>query len=417
MTVDEAFAMPVPLADGLLLREARPGDGEQIRALLTERGDAHDALDHRLVSEDPDAGWSGCAVVVDGGRVVSTASLLDEEVRIGGVRLPAGQVELVATDAEYEGRGLVRALMQWAHARSATRGHLLQVMIGIPYFYRQFDYEYAVDIPTPLAVHTVPDGTGAAALRTARAADLPALAALQEEAQRGFDLAMPHSPACWRWLLAHDASTLRVVERAGRVVASARTTPVDDGEFLLAEAAATDRAAALHLLGAVAGSAPEARLHVVHRPGTVPAEAWHDLLEHTPREEAEQYYLRIPDPAALLDRLRPLLRRRLDAAGIDRTGRDLLLSTYRAHYRIPVEPEGLGDVVTGGTLQRPGAVEGTAGGVAVAPDQLPGLLFGPLGVEGLTRVRPDVYTAGDEEELYRALFPPLTADLLTFYLP
>ncbi|MEV7601899.1 GNAT family N-acetyltransferase [Kitasatospora sp. NPDC089797] len=417
MTVDEAFAMPVQLADGLLLREAHAEDGEQIRALLAERGDDHDALDHGLVSADPDAGWSGCAVVVDGWRVVSTATLLDEELRIGGIRLPAGQVELVATDAAYEGRGLVRALLQWAHARSAARGHLVQVMIGIPYFYRQFGYEYAVDIPTPLAVRTVPGAAGAPALRTARAADLPALAALQEQAQRGFDVALPHSPACWRWLLAHDASTLRVVERAGRVVASARTTPVDDGEFLLAEAAATDDAAALDLLRGVAGSAPGARLHVVHRPGTVPAAAWHDLLEHTPREEAEQYYLRVPDPAALLDRLRPLLRQRLAAAGLDRTGRDLLVSTYRAHYRIPVGPQGLGEVATGGTLQYPRALEGTAGGAVVAPDQLPGLLFGPRGIEGLARIRPDVYTVGGEEELYRALFPPLTADLLTFYLP
>jgi predicted N-acetyltransferase YhbS len=138
---------PTRLADGLLLRQAVPADLDQIGALLAERGEQVDALDHRLVVEDPDAGWGSCAVVVDGDRVVSTATLLDEEVRLADLRLPAGQVELVATDRGYEGRGLVRALMGWAHARSATRGHLLQVMIGIPYFYRLFGYEYAVDIP------------------------------------------------------------------------------------------------------------------------------------------------------------------------------------------------------------------------------------------------------------------------------
>ncbi|MFB7170996.1 GNAT family N-acetyltransferase [Streptomyces sp. NPDC056254] len=136
----------VPPAGGLVLRPARPTDLDQIGALLTARGEPDDAVDHRLVVTDPDAGLSACTVVVDGDRVVSTATLLDEELCIGGIRLPAGQVELVATDAEYEGRGLVRALMDWAHARSAARGHLVQAMIGIPYFYRLFGYEYAIDI-------------------------------------------------------------------------------------------------------------------------------------------------------------------------------------------------------------------------------------------------------------------------------
>ncbi|MFF2121550.1 GNAT family N-acetyltransferase [Kitasatospora sp. NPDC058184] len=415
MTVDEPSALPTALPGGLLLRESRPEDEERIGALLTERGDPGDALDHRLVVEDPDAGRSASAVVVDGDRVVSTATLLDEELRLGGVRLPAGQVDMVATDGEYEGRGLVRALLRWAHARSAARGHVVQVMIGIPYFYRLFGYEYAIDIPVSRPLLTAPPSIGAGdapALRTARAADLPALAALQEQAQRGFDLAMGHAPARWRWLLAHEASTLRVVERAGEVVAVGRTTPVDDGEFHLVEAAAADERAARELLAGVAALAPEARLQVVHRPGTLPATVWHGLLDDTPRPEAEQYYVRIPDPAVLLDRLRPLFRQRLAAAGLDRADGELLLSTYRAHYRIPLGEQDPGEVVTGGTMQG----TGPGGGVGVAPDALAALLFGPYGLEGLSRIRPDVYGRGDEE-LHRALFPPLTSDLLTYYLP
>ena len=138
------------LPDGLALRTAREDDVPQIAALLAERGEPADADDLRLVVDDPDAGLDAVAVVVDGDRVVSTATLLDETLHVrhpaGAVELPAGQVELVATDRAYEGRGLVRALMGWAHERSAARGHDLQVMIGIPYFYRRFGYEYAIDI-------------------------------------------------------------------------------------------------------------------------------------------------------------------------------------------------------------------------------------------------------------------------------
>ena len=287
-----------------------------------------DAEDHRLVVEDPDLGWDTCAVVVDGDRVVSTATLLDETLRVGSVTLPTGQVDLVATDTAYEGRGLVRALMGWAHERSAARGHVLQVMLGIPYFYRLFGYEYAMDLPRARKVDTTGLAPGGA-LRPAEARDVPALAALQARAQAGYDVAMPHPPARWRWLLAQEASTTLVLERAGA--------------------------------------------------------------------------------GALLDRLRPVLADRLAASGLDRSGKDVLVSTFGAHHRMAVG-DGLGEVRTGGPLQDPGE----HGGAGVAPDRLADLLLG-RGMRALEAWCPDVYP-GPDRELFEVLFPPVTADLLTYYL-
>lgn len=111
------------LPGGLALRAARPADLDQIGALLVERGEEGDDVDHRLVVQDPDAGWESCAVVVDGDRVVSTATLLDETVRVDGVVLPAGQVELVATARTT--RGAATSARSWrgrtsAHGRAGT---------------------------------------------------------------------------------------------------------------------------------------------------------------------------------------------------------------------------------------------------------------------------------------------------------
>ena len=200
---------PRELPGGLVLRTATPADRAGVEELLVERGEDGDDVGQRLVVDDPDAGWAACAVVVDGDRVVSTATLLDETLVLDGVRLPAGQVELVATAHGYEGRGLVRALMGWAHERSAARGHLLQVMIGIPYFYRLFGYEYAIDVPPARPLATPP--AGRPVLRPATTADLPALAALQAAAQAGTDVTVPPSPPRRRWLLAHTTSTTHVL--------------------------------------------------------------------------------------------------------------------------------------------------------------------------------------------------------------
>lgn len=401
-----------PLPGGLVRRTARPSDLEQIGDLLVDRGEPVDRLDHRLVVEDPQLGWQSCAVVVDGDRVVSTALLLDETLRLADVALPAGQVELVATHRAYEGRGLVRALMGWAHERSEARGHLLQAMIGIPYFYRLFGYEYAIDIPQahPLAEPMADVGGDlAATLRRAELRDIPALTALQDDAQCVADVAMPHPPARWRWLLQHDASTTWVLERDGCAVASARTGPPEDS-VLVAEAAAFTAADADELLRALLRE-QAAGLRIVHRPGTTTGEAWGARLAAAPTQ-AQQYYLRLPAPERVLDALRPVLHRRLADAGIDRVGKDVVLSTFGRHYRMPVTADGLGPVVVGGPLQSPAS----SGGAGVAPDYLGALLFGPRGMQGLAQIRADIYP-GPDAELFCTLFPPLTADLSTYYLP
>ncbi len=395
------------LPGGLVLRTAIPGERAQIEALLVGRGEPGDDVDHRLVVDDPDAGWAACAVVVDGDRVVSTATLLDEVVVLDGVRLPAGQVELVATAAGYEGRGLVRALMAWAHERSAARGHLLQVMIGIPYFYRLFGYEYAIDIPPARPLADPP--AGRPVLRPARPDDLAALATLQDGVQAAFDVRVPHSPPRQRWLLAHDTSTTQVLERDGTVVASARVTPPDD-DVLVAEAAAVDPEAARELLAGLVDLAGGAPLRIVDRRGSVPSSTWDGALGPA-GDGPQQYYLRLADVPGVLTAVQPVLERRLRASGL--SPGQVLLSTFGRHHRWPVAADGSwGPLSSGGPLQAPGS----AGGLGVAPDALPALLFGQRGLRGLAAVRPDVYT-GSGGEAYDALFPPVTADLLTYYLP
>jgi len=393
------------LPGGLSLRPAEPGDLGQLAALLTARGEPVDAIDHRLIVTDPDAGLASCAVVVDGDRVVSTATLLDETLVLSGVPVPAGQVELVATDREYEGRGLVRALMGWAHERSAGRGQLAQIMIGIPYFYRQFGYQYAIDVPRTRAVRAVPPAPPGYAVRPAGTADIPAMTVLQDAVQRGYDLRMPHSAACWRWLVARTGSSQLVVQRAGQVVGTGRVSLPGDGA-VLGEVAAADPQAVAALLAHAAELAGTGALSVQERG---PALAAH--LGPRPTA-ADLYYARVPDVAALLAHLRPVLSGRLAAAGLAAGTGEIVVSFFRHHVRLAYRDGAVTAVAAGGTMQAPGA----AGGAGVAPDLVAPLLFGPHGIAGLAQRHPDVYP-GPGEELMRALFPPVSADLLTLYVP
>jgi GNAT superfamily N-acetyltransferase len=394
----------VNLPGGLVLRPAGATDLVQAAALLADRGEPADARDVELVAASQ--GLGAIAVVVDGDRVVSTATLLDEIVHLGGVAIPTGQVELVATDAAYEGRGLASALVGWAHERSRARRQVLQVMIGIPYFYRRFGYEYVQPMPTwhPLAEIPRPDSD--VIVRRATSADLRSLERLQCHAQADVDLRMGHSSACWGWLLAHEASELWVADRGGSPVGMVRTLPPGAGSAA-AELAAQDEQAALALLGHAAGRCDEPL--IVQRRRGLPAAVTSHLAG--PLARAEWYYARVPDVAALLTHLAPVLQERLRAAGLDRD-QELLLSTYRQHWRLRVGPAGVEVVTRGAAEQAPVS----KGGSGVPPDAIASLLVGAQGAAGLEELLPDCLL-GRQRELMTVLFPPLTADLLTFYLP
>ena len=69
-------------------------------------------------------------------------------------RCPSARSSWSRPAQDYEHRGYVRALMHWCHERSRLRGHVAQVMIGIPYFYRRFGYVYAIPMHPYAALET-----------------------------------------------------------------------------------------------------------------------------------------------------------------------------------------------------------------------------------------------------------------------
>ncbi|MFL6071014.1 MAG: GNAT family N-acetyltransferase [Actinomycetes bacterium] len=392
------------LDDGALVRGARDTDLAEMLALEAEREGEDDAVDLKLVAETP-GGLESMSVVELDGRVVSMATLLDESLNVGGTTLPAGQIEMVATARQAEGRGYVRALMQRSHALSALRGHVVQVMIGIPNFYRQFGYAYSIQMhPWATVGHRQLAENGLATV-TASEADLTECQRLQSETQAHFDVTMPHSQDCWRWLMLHTSSQQVLVrDSEGQAHALARVYDDGEGHVDVGEISATsERATDALLAHALRAAGEDGTLRVNLRPH-VPGLS--DKIEGV--ERTEWYYVRVPDPAVLLQAMAPVLLARLRQA--DRLNGEALISFFRRHVRINWANDDL-TVSAGGPLQAPVY----AGGSGVPIDALGSMLFGD-GAEGLEDRFPDAHL-GRQADLMRILFPPQSADLLTFYLP
>ncbi|MCK4413302.1 MAG: GNAT family N-acetyltransferase [Candidatus Eisenbacteria sp.] len=111
--------------------------GSRDASLLNDLFRHHPHADPRdlLYIEDPAAG-----------RVVSTLTLIPWSLSYEGVDLPAAEMAIVATLEGYRRRGLSRRLTAAFMARLRERGCLISHIQGIPYFYRQFGYEYAMPL-------------------------------------------------------------------------------------------------------------------------------------------------------------------------------------------------------------------------------------------------------------------------------
>jgi len=112
--------------------EPLEGVAAWVRDLMTRPHPTFDPADFTIV-EDTAAG-----------KIVSSLNLINQTWRYDGVEFGVGRAELVGTDPEYRRRGLVREQFNLIHQWSAERGHKLQSITGIPYYYRLFGYEMAL---------------------------------------------------------------------------------------------------------------------------------------------------------------------------------------------------------------------------------------------------------------------------------
>jgi hypothetical protein len=145
------------LGDGLILRRASAEDADALADINSRMhsDDGPDKPDLRIASwirdllakPHPTLSPGDFTVVEETatGRIVSTLCLIPQTWTFDGIEFGMGRPELVCALPEFRRRGLVRVQMEEVHKWSAERGHLAQFITGIPYYYRQFGYEMAMN--------------------------------------------------------------------------------------------------------------------------------------------------------------------------------------------------------------------------------------------------------------------------------
>ena len=205
------------IGNGLILRRSMPSDAN---ALAEFNGDIHgnDELDKQRVATftrdlltrpHPTLSPSDFTIIEEAatGRIVSSLNLIPQTWSYEGIEFGVGRPELVGTLPEFRNRGLVRLQFEEVHKWSEERGHMVQAITGIPYYYRQFGYEMALDLAGrrfgyEANVQKLKDGEEEPYhIRPATDADLFFIAEIYEHAIRRHTIACVRTPEIFKYEL------------------------------------------------------------------------------------------------------------------------------------------------------------------------------------------------------------------------
>jgi hypothetical protein len=351
------------------------------------------------------------------GEIVSSLLLLPWTLSYSGVSLPVGEMGMVGTLESHRGQGLVRIQTAFFMQRLRERGCLLSLIQGIPYFYRQFGYEYAMPLEGGLRLSgrelPAPSEAGFT-FRPATVEDIPTLQRHYDAAMHDLDIRVVRDEATWRYLLAEPAgSALRcetwlVEDAAGDVAGYFRLPDFHFDEELAANEVSRlsgDAAlAALHWLKQAAAERCKPGIRLNLPAGCTLMQLARSLGAHDLGTYAWQVH--VPDLVALLRAIGPVLEQRLADSPFAGLNRELQLCFYRDSVSLRFESGKLAAVQPSGPAQ---------GAINFPPLTFIPVLFGHRTVEQMRTAYPDVSVGGSVQLLFETLFPPLASFIYPSY--
>ena len=409
------------LGDGLVLRSVK-GEHDMVRYVaLTSavNGEIEASTGDRLLRHHPAMVGDDCFFVEDTntGEIVSTTCLIPWRCRFEDVTLDVAMLEMVGTRPAYRHRGLIRAQIERFHQVVDDRGFDLCIIQGIPNYYRQFGYAYAVDIwgydwMPAWHVPTAKDTPSAYTLRGAAIDDIPELARLYDTEAAKLRVCVLRDTDFWQYLMLHAGHRLRVVEDGGGHVCGYFSVAdmTDRPGTRVLEAGAEGAEPAMAILRSLCSEQTgEIRINWPHTSTLVRVARGLGSVPGT----AYQWLMRIPDPRGLLSKLRPVFERRVAGSVHAGVSAELVLNLFKQAYGLQFVDGALAQVTEVGFVDA--SMHADGGDLCLPRDAFVRLLMGYRGLDALRDAWPDIVVRRERRALFDALFPKFEAYLWTPY--
>ncbi len=414
-----------PLDNGMVMKSIKDmQDVERLAAFNGQSfGEGVAGLTSALIMNHPATHPEHWLYVEDeaSGEIVSSLGLIPWVWRYEDVTLKVGEMGIVSTLEAYRNRGLIRALTARHQESMREEAFDLGAIQGIPYFYRQFGYEYAVPLEAHwnMQLHDIPDGWkeyhDSYGFRVATVEDIPVLMSLYNETTNSLNVSTVRSAEHWQYMFQHSVGT--EMESETWLILDADKKPIGywriacygfGSGLIVSETSRLSMAAAKGLLhwlktAALQRDKPYIRLNLPPN---------NDLLQtaryggaHNNGSYAWQIHL--VDVARLLMKLKPVFERRIAASPLAGFTRTVLINLYREAFELTFDQ---GELLS---VRSIGFSDG--GGIRIPPLVFAQLVLGYRSREELKAIYPDISIWGEGQYLVDILFPKLDAFIYASY--
>lgn len=350
------------LGSGLVMRHANPEDAEALAVFHGQIHGENEADRERvaiwtrdLIAHPHPTFHADDFLIVEEtatGRIVSSLCLIPQTWSYEGIEFGAARPELVATLPEFRNRGLVRLQFEEIHKWCLERDLPVQFITGIPYYYRLFGYEMALDLDGGRTgyetnVPRLKEGEAEPfCFQPARESDLPFIMEMYKASSARSLLSAVYDEAIWKYEL-NGRSKNSIHGKTIEIIARAEThEPVG----LLVRLHPFGNHALLYELNPGMSwleVTPSVVRHLWEIAKQMPPEAGKTQSSFTFLLGSEHpvyqalgndlpsirkpyaYYLRVPDLIGFLRRITPVLERRLAASIAPGYSGELKVSFYR----------------------------------------------------------------------------------------
>lgn len=403
------FHMRTTMGDGgySFKKPRTDADVEQVYALMRVvfPHEEVDGIVRRLLNLYPPMTLDHLFAVTYCDEAVASLVLIPQTWVIDGVELKVAEMGCVATHPNHRGRGLQRMLNERFDEAAEDGGYDLCALAGIPFFYRQFGYEYSLDLDhkTTVAVSELPDTQPSLEARAFTEADTPAAAELLGSYNSRYMVHCPRTAPVWRMqhmigIYSGEPYEGYTLHEGGLVQAYVRIQPRPRDRTLVLKEAGVAAGAHGRVLAFLRRYCVENGLEtLVSTLGYV--DPLSELLAGLGAEQSPPYgwQVKIVDNVRLLEKIAPLLESRLARTRYSGLSERLNLNFRRFSVDLVFES----GKVAGVSLSS----DCSDRTIGLNPYVFPQLLLGYRCREELEYAYPDVRVAPSHRTLVDTLFP------------
>ena len=413
------LAMEKELGNGFILRNIRETDLESLlKHIQTVHGAEVGPLIPRLLKHYPNFSLDDNFVVIDStnNKVVAYLCLVQRTYVFEDIEIPAGQMDIVGTKPEVRHRGFIRHLNEALEKRITDYNLNLLTIAGIPYFYRLFGYEFAIEMHDgiPITTEGIPklkEGESEpVTIEFVSETTFPEFLACRDQRNSYLDFYYKISPEHFHFYTTGKlgdaiAMELYLVKKDDEYV-GCFILDIEFGSLYVRDLWIKDNSHLLSILRFL-----KTVVKRVGKPLKVEPPSKDSLLPYLEQVAGGRFpkpyawYARIPSIKRFIENLTPVIEKRLEKSEFKGLSDDVRISCYREGYVLSFSEGKLNGVET---LSRKDLDKWD---VRIPPLIIIHLLLGYRNLSELQEIYPDVRCQGHKKALLEVLFPKIKTSL------